>query len=116
GVHIIAGSEGVPGAAALRLLSSDRMVELLRLARQNFDLVVIDTAPLVPIADPRVLVDRVDGVVMVVASDETSREAVLTALHETPGLHERLVGMVLNRMADSTDPYTYGTYESSAAG
>jgi len=97
GVHVIAGGQGVPGALALRLLSSQAMDRLLRIARNNFDLVVIDTAPLMPITDPRALIERVDGVVMVV-SDKTSHEMIAAALHETPGLNERLVGIALNRI------------------
>lgn len=99
GVHVIAGSHGVPGAQALRLLSSEGMYKLLRVARSNFDLVIIDTAPLMPITDPRALIDQVDGVVMVV-SEQTTHEMIGATLHETPGLNERLVGIVLNRILD----------------
>jgi succinoglycan biosynthesis transport protein ExoP len=113
GVRVIAGSESMPGAQALRLLSSEGMNELLWAARRNFDLVVIDTAPLGPITDPRALIERVDGVVMVV-SDRTSRETIAAALHETPGLNERLVGIVLNRMLDSIEHYyPYGSGDNS---
>ena len=109
GVHIIAGSESVTGGQALRLLSSESMNELLWASRRNFDLVVIDTAPLGPITDPRALIERVDGVVIVV-SDRTRRETIAAALHETPGLNERLVGIVLNRMSDSVEHYyRYGS-------
>ena len=96
---MIAGSHGVPGAQALRLLSSEGMYKLLRVARSNFDLIIIDTAPLMPITDPRALIDQVDGVVMVV-SEQTTHEMIGATLHETPGLNERLVGIVLNRILD----------------
>jgi Mrp family chromosome partitioning ATPase len=104
-LYVIAGRNRMTGAAALATLSSPALDKLLRLASQTFDLVVIDSSPLLPIADGRILVDRVDGVVMVVASEQTSRDAVAAALHETPGIDQKLVGVVLNRAAEDFDRY-----------
>ena len=39
------------------------------------------------------------------ASEQTSRDAVAAALHETPGIDEKLVGVVLNRAAEDFDRY-----------
>jgi Mrp family chromosome partitioning ATPase len=81
------------------------MDRFLRLARASFDLVVIDASPLLPVADPRALIDYVDGVVLVVASMKTPKDAVETALRESPGLHEKLAGVVLNGAADDVNRY-----------
>ncbi len=97
GLCFIAGQMGVPGSTALTLLSSDATAKLIALARTAFDHVVIDSSPLLAIADPRRLIDYVGGVVMVVASEQTSQSAVTAALRELPGLEERLVGIVLNK-------------------
>ncbi len=104
-LYVISGSKRQAGPQALATLSSSGLDKLLTLARQTFDLVVIDSSPLLPIADGRILVDRVDGVVLVVASEQTSRDAVAAALHETPGIDEKLVGVVLNRAAEDFDRY-----------
>jgi Mrp family chromosome partitioning ATPase len=81
------------------------MQELIEISRKAFDLVVIDAPPLLPIADSRVLVDYVDGVLMVVESEQTSREALTAAIHETPALEGKIIGTVLNRSVDDFDRY-----------
>jgi capsular exopolysaccharide synthesis family protein len=108
GLYVVAGTAQISGTEAVALLSSRRMQELIEITRKAFDLVVIDSPPLLPIADARVLVDFVDGVVMVVESEQTSREAVTAAIHETPTLEGKLIGTVLNRTVDDFDRYYYG--------
>jgi polysaccharide biosynthesis transport protein len=105
GMYVIAGHAGLSGDHALALLSSGGMARLISMARDSFDHVVIDASPMLPIADTRRLVDYVDGVVMVVASEETPRQAISAALRDTPALEERLLGVVLNKAAD--DPHRH---------
>jgi len=107
GLYVIAGQAGVSGNKALTLLSSSGMARLISMAREAFDHVVIDASPVLPIADTRRLVDCVDGVIMVVALEETPREAIAAALRNTPGLEERLLGVVLNKSIDDLDRYYY---------
>jgi succinoglycan biosynthesis transport protein ExoP len=105
GLYVIGGSHRLHGADALSLLGSAEMDSLLTFARRCFDLVIIDSAPLLPIADTRLLTEMVDGVVMVIASEQTSSDAVATALRESPGIRERIVGVALNRAPDEFDRY-----------
>jgi Mrp family chromosome partitioning ATPase len=97
----------VSGAEAAMLLSSKKMRKLIDLSRKAFDLVVIDASPLLPIADSRILVDLVDGVLLVVESEQTTREAVATTLRETPALEGKIIGAVLNRTVGNLDRYYY---------
>jgi len=105
GLYVVAGTIHVSGSEAMALLSSGKMQELIEISRQAFDFVVIDAPPLLPVADARVLVDLVDGVVMVVESELTARDAVAAAIHETPALEEKLIGTVLNRTVGDFDRY-----------
>lgn len=104
-LYVIGGDRRVPGREALRLLSSKQMSRFLNLARSSFDMVVVDASPLLPVADPRVLIDQVDGVVLVVASGKTPKDAVESALRESIGLEEKLAGVVLNGAADDPNRY-----------
>jgi succinoglycan biosynthesis transport protein ExoP len=104
-LYVVGGYHRVPGREALRLLSSKHMTRFIKLARQNFDLLVIDAPPLLPVADPRALIEHVDGIALVVASMKTPRDAVETALHECPELHGKLAGVVLNGAADDVNRY-----------
>jgi succinoglycan biosynthesis transport protein ExoP len=105
GLFVIGGSHRLHGADALSLLGSAELDSLLTFSRRCFDLVVVDSAPLLPIADTRLLAEVVDGVVMVIASAQTSSDAVVTALREPPGIRERIVGVALNRAPDEFDRY-----------
>jgi succinoglycan biosynthesis transport protein ExoP len=100
GLDCIAGDMPVHGTEALTLLSSRGMTGLIDLVRGAYDVVIIDSAPLLPVADPRVLVSQVDGVALVVASELTSRSAVQAALQETPGIESKILGAVMNRVVN----------------
>ena len=105
GLYVIAGTTRLSGADALSLLSSSELATLLSLAREAFDLVIIDAAPLLPIVDSRLLIEQVDGVVLVVASGRTNHDAVSAAIRETPGLEDKIVGAVLNKAVEEFERY-----------
>ncbi len=98
GLHLVAGDTPVAGAEALNLLSSRELTTLIEKVRASYDIVIIDSAPLLPVADPRVLVGQVDGVALVVASEQTARGAVQAALQETPGIEAKILGVIMNRV------------------
>jgi len=76
------------------VLKSPRLLELLEEARRDYDFVIIDTAPLVPVQDYRVIARLVDGMVLVVAAHRTPRpmlEAAFEILDPS-----RMIGLVFN--------------------
>jgi polysaccharide biosynthesis transport protein len=105
GLYVIAGQSGVSGSTALSLLSSSAMAQLISMARQAFDHVIVDTSPLLPIADARRLLEYADGVILVVALEDTPREAIVAALRHAPALEDRLLGIVLNKSVDEFARY-----------
>jgi capsular exopolysaccharide synthesis family protein len=77
------------------VLKSPRLAELLDEARRDYDYVVLDTPPMVPVQDCRLIARLVDGLVLVVAAHRTPRpmlEAALNIIDPT-----RLIGLVFNR-------------------
>jgi len=100
---------GAGGSGSSRLLYSNRMAELLDRLRGEFDAIVIDTPPVLNLADARVLSRFVDGVVLVFRAGLTQREAATAAarLFEADGTP--VLGTVLN----DWNPRTMG---SSALG
>lgn len=104
-LYVVGGYRRVPGREALRLLSSKQMTRFLKMARESFDLVVIDAPPLLPVADSRALIEHVDGIALVVASMRTPKDAVETALRECPEIEPKLAGVVLNGAADDYNRY-----------
>lgn len=105
GLYVIAGRSSVSGNEALSLLSSNAMGQLIAMTRNAFDHVVIDASPLLPIADTRRFIEYADGVLMVVAFEETPREAITSALRSAPNLEDRLLGVVINKSDDELGRY-----------
>lgn len=94
------------------LLGSVKMRDLIQNARATFDLVVIDSPPLLPVADSKALVNSMDGVVLVVQWEKTKAEAVGSAIRHTFGLQQKLIGTVLSQIDPDRARY-YHYYESS---
>jgi protein-tyrosine kinase len=77
------------------ILQSGRVGELLAVARQIFDLVIVDLPPVLPVPDCRILEEWVDGLLLVVAANQTPRKLVEESLNVLdPG---KLLGIVFNR-------------------
>ena len=88
---ILAGSAS---ASVHELLRSPRFGQLLDDARKQYDFVVLDTPPLVPVVDAAVLSRFVDGMLIVVAADETPRKLLEAALNVVD--ESKVVGIVFN--------------------
>ncbi len=67
--------------------------------RMANEFIVMDMAPVLPVADTRVLAPIVDGIVMVVAAGVTPREIVQRAMDAVG--NERVLGVVLNGVSTS---------------
>ena len=91
------------------LLKSPRMGELLRTVSQQFDYVVLDTPPLVPVPDFRLIADLVDGFIIVVAAHRTPRKLFEDTLNLIDPA--KLIGIVFNgddRPLSGYHNYYYG--------
>jgi capsular exopolysaccharide synthesis family protein len=81
-------------------LTSERMRLLLKEASVRFDWVILDTPPVALISDANLLADLVDGVILVIGAGSTPHAALKRAVTEIG--RERIVGVVLNRVATDT--------------
>ena len=96
------------------LLKSPRLGELLTEARQSYDFIIIDTPPLVPLADCRFIEKWVDGFLMIVNAHKTLQKFVDEAL----GVLEpsKIVGLIFNRdehIISGDYSYYYSRYTKS---
>lgn len=80
--------------ATYDLLGSSRMHSLLESVRPDFDFVIVDLPPLLPLADARAVERSVDGIIVVVAAHRTPKRIVTAALQQVPA--EKLVAVALN--------------------
>ena len=88
-------------------LHSDRLAEIIQLARLEFDMVVIDTPPMVNISDARVMAHYADGLVLVVRSALTTRDAALLAKQRFLDDGLPIMGVILNGWNPNTPGYGY---------
>ncbi|HEY5881078.1 MAG TPA: polysaccharide biosynthesis tyrosine autokinase [Nakamurella sp.] len=96
------------------LLGSERMAELLATLRKNYDIIVIDTPPLLPVTDAAVLATQADGAALVARYGKVSRNQVGRAVRSLRAVDGRLLGTILNgaprRGHDGYESYGYGAY------
>jgi capsular exopolysaccharide synthesis family protein len=95
-----------PGA----LLGSKRMLDVIEKMKDQFDHVLIDSCPLVPMSDSLILSALVDGVVLVVLAGETPRNVVQDSVVHLVRAHANPLGVVLNRVDMKNSDYAYYFY------
>jgi polysaccharide biosynthesis transport protein len=94
-----------------RRLYSPRMAELLERFRSEFDAVLIDTPPVLSVADARILSRLVDAVLLVFRAGQTEREAANMALGVFEADGVQVLGTVLNDWNPKATGYgNYGQY------
>ena len=91
------------------LLSSHRMCDVLLELRRRFKFIVIDSPPVLAATDAVILSAQTDGVLLVVHSGSTPRQAFTRSRDLLAAVKSRLLGIVLNRV-DSTAPDYYYSY------
>jgi len=94
---------GTRNGAVHQILRSSRLDAVLAEARQRYDFVVLDTPPLLPVFDSALLANAVDGVLMVVAANQTPRKLLGEALNMLDPA--KVLGIVFNR--DSRPMFGY---------
>ncbi len=91
------------------VLGSRRLERLLEAFKQQFDLVVIDSAPLLPVMDTKLIAPLMDAVLFVVRWEKTPREAVVGAAQILAGVKAHVAGVALTRAdIDRYRNYSYG--------
>jgi capsular exopolysaccharide synthesis family protein len=97
------------------LLGSQRIAQILRQLGQDYDHVVIDSSPVLPVSDSLLLAKLVDGVVLVANASATPRQQVRTACARVEYAHGKILGVVLNKVKlhhPDYYPYYHGGYYS----
>jgi capsular exopolysaccharide synthesis family protein len=92
------------------LLGSTSMRELLTALRSHYDWILLDTPPILAIADTPVLSRWVDGVILVVAAERTGRPAILRTIDQLSRVGGKVLGIVLNRVDLERNSYYFGQY------
>lgn len=89
------------------LLGSNRMKGILQQLRELFDIVIIDSPPVLAVADPIVLGAQTDGCVLVLDTSMTKRDVALTAKMKLDKVNARMLGVIINNKKEKAKPCTY---------
>jgi len=84
-------------ATPAELFSSEAMQHLLQRLKERFDIVLIDTPPMMAVTDPSILAPMTDGVLLVVELGHVSRSAVQEVKEQLELAQAKLLGVVINK-------------------
>lgn len=109
GVMLLSSGPGTKSGS--NLLHSDRTRELLKVARENFDWVLIDTPPMSQLSDARLLGRLAGAVALVIKAGSTTRDATTICEERLRKDGTRVLGTILNQwQPDSSDPGYFKDY------
>ncbi len=115
-LRIITCGERTPNPA--ELLSFPEMDDLIEELKQNFDVILFDSPPILPVTDSAILAAKVDGVILVYEAGRTSRHALNRARVQLENVDAKILGVVINNLRaefiEDVTPYQryryYGYY------
>ncbi len=99
--------------AITELMFSEQIVEILDRLKSHYELIIIDSPPLIPLVDGRALAELADRILLAVAWNQTPREVVAHTMELLAPVHDRILGTVLTQV-DLSKIRFYDYYRSSA--
>ena len=108
GLYVLPCGYATPNPA--ELLGSATMKDLVVALKKLWDWVLIDTPPMLAMADTPTLCPLADGVVLVVAAESTSRASLQRSIDQIAAVGGKVTGAVLNRVDLKRNSYYYSHY------
>ncbi len=95
-IWIISSGPHPPNPA--ELLNSKRMRDLLATAKERFDVILVDTPPVLAVIDPVIVSALTDSTIMVIRAGKTTRRALVRAFEELRKAKSDIIGAVFNEV------------------
>ena len=109
GLFMMPSGNQAPNPA--ELLSSERMTKIIAMNSRAFDHVIIDSAPILGLADAMILSRLVDGVIVVTSAGATGKDNIKASMRRLAQVRAPILGVVLNAVdLDSPDYAYYSSY------
>lgn len=105
GLDVLTSGQVPPNPS--ELLGSPAMVDLLAKLEASYDVVLLDTPPLLPVTDAAILTKLAGGALLIVGADRIHRAQLVESLEMLETADARLHGLVLNKIA-RRDANAYG--------
>jgi succinoglycan biosynthesis transport protein ExoP len=104
-------TSGLPLTQPVEFLNSIRMTHLIKEVSENYDLVILDAPPVLPVADAIVLGSKVDGVFLVYEVGKVGRSSLKRAKSMLENVGAKVFGVILNNLRPESSPDFYqGAY------
>lgn len=110
-------STDVPGLSVLpsgplppnpaELLASRRMTEVIERLKNEAEMVIFDSPPVIAVTDAAVLASKLDGVLLVISAGKTKRDLAQRAKAMLDKVNARIIGVVLNNVKYDTSVHHY---------
>ena len=116
--HYLSGQESLGGIIYTELLGNKKFRTLLEHARENYDMVIIDTPPLGSVIDAAVIAPQCDGAVLLIESEVISRRFAVEIKEQLEFAGCRILGAALNKVRVNKKHYNgyYRRYYSGYYG
>ena len=99
------------------LLGSKAMIELIKRCESEYDLVIFDSAPLLPVTDAAILARVTGGAILVAAAGQTHKNQFLGGLKNLINVDAPVLGVIITMLpTKGADSYGYGQYGYSYYG
>lgn len=108
GLYALTGGVIPPNPS--ELLGSEQMKNVLQRAKEQYDYVLIDTPPVMPVTDALIVSRFVDGMILVIASAEVKVEMARDVNNQLVNAGANILGVVLNKVRSEHHGYGYGYY------
>ena len=89
------------------MLASKAMTNLIGNLKDNFDYIILDSAPVQAVTDSQILSTKADGTILVVKAKKTKRDSVKNAIGLLKKVNANILGTVLNGVEQSKSNYYY---------
>ena len=97
---------GAPISSPGHLFEGDILSEIFKKIRFYYDVVIVDSAPVIPVSDPMLIGSEVDGVILVILAGKTPRKVAARARDILLDANANLLGVVVNNLSEVL-PYYY---------
>jgi len=100
-------TSGTPPKNPSEFLASKVMLKLMKKVESQFDVVLLDSPPVIAVTDAAVMAPHVDGVILVIRSEKTQRDALFRSKILLQNVNARIFGVLINGLNIS---HRYGSY------
>jgi capsular exopolysaccharide synthesis family protein len=103
---------GTSDDQTLQALAQPALEEVFRQAREQYDFILVDSAPVLPVADSQLIAQQADGVIFAVLRDVSRLPQIYAASERLNQLRVRILGAIINGTEGAVSKANYQYYRS----